>query len=101
MTAQQSYLACLFAAIVLLIAVLFSPFNEKSSEEISALVTANTLTQSLDGHRRYLTVQLANDQRVRVSVPTTVECPVNSTVLLEQSNTFSETATTLKYVSCR
>lgn len=47
----------LMCGVGVLVALAYFPLTSETGQRIQAKVISNTLTQSLDGHRRYLTVQ--------------------------------------------
>ncbi|MBR9872797.1 MAG: hypothetical protein GYB23_00870 [Vibrionaceae bacterium] len=79
----QKYILVLISLIVVLLLLWLSAPNTQRT--VTATVISNTLTQSLDGQRRYLTINSPETGQQRVSVPTSVLCPVGSTVTLSQT----------------
>ncbi|KIN12662.1 hypothetical protein QTO01_17105 [Vibrio mytili] len=86
--------ACLSAMLLLLL--LIPPSTEKT---VSATVISNTLTQSLDGQRRYLTIDAVTTGQQRVSVPISVSCSEGATATFKQA-TDSAIKQPLSLISC-
>ncbi|GEM77322.1 hypothetical protein [Vibrio sagamiensis] len=83
MNTPKKYLsAFLFTAIIA--SLLFYYASLGTSTHISASVINNTLTQSLDGQRRYLTVHFDSVGQKRVLVPVTADCPEGFLVTFSQ-----------------
>ncbi|PFG58407.1 hypothetical protein ATG66_0957 [Vibrio sp. ES.051] len=84
------------SALLLLLLIWGKPTNE---ETVSATVLSNTLTDSLDGQRRYLTINASEIKQQRVIVPISASCPVGSTATFHQT-TSSSFYQSLSFVSC-
>ncbi|MGY0615404.1 hypothetical protein [Vibrio sp. FJH11] len=93
----KTYIVVLISLFALLIFIWLNTSNTEKT--VTATVISNTLTQSLDGQRRYLTVDSPTIGQQRVSVSTTVSCPVGSTVTLSQT-TGTTIEHSLSFVSC-
>lgn len=89
-------LVTLSLALILLI-YLLSPTQNRS---INGVVVSQTVTQSLDGQRRYLNVQLDNGDTVLVTAPTSTPCPKGSVIsLLKEQNVISKSSN-YRFSSC-
>ncbi len=81
MNQPKRYLAVFALACVLLVFLLMlSP--KRTPQTVSGKLLAQTLTQSLDGHRRYLNVQLSDGQTILVNAPPTTDCAEDADVVL-------------------
>lgn len=85
--------------VVLLVFLLLSK-SESEQTIVTMTVESNTLTQSLDGHRRYLVVRSEQYGQQRVSVPPSSDCPVGANASFEVTSTLIS-ATHFKFLSCR
>ncbi|MEZ9165606.1 hypothetical protein [Vibrio cyclitrophicus] len=83
MTQLKIGLLILLCGVGLLLALTYFPMTSETGQHIQAKVISNTLTQSLDGHRRYLTLQSQGNEIFRVSIPPTTDCPIDSVVVLD------------------
>ncbi|HCM2149313.1 TPA: hypothetical protein N3C02_000382 [Vibrio parahaemolyticus] len=93
----KTYILVLIGSIALLLLLLWgSPTSEKT---LSATVISNTLTQSLDGQRRYLTIDAPDIEQQRVAVPITTGCAIGSTATFRQA-TSSTFEPSLSFVIC-
>nr|WP_241214451.1 hypothetical protein [Vibrio alfacsensis] len=84
MDKPKVFLCVFIAAILVLFLCLLLIPKSHNVRQISALVINNTLTQSLDGQRRYLTVDTQEAGIIRVLVPTATNCPEGSNAILTQ-----------------
>lgn len=69
--------------VIVLIALVQFTTPDSSPIEKRGVVLSNTLTQSLDGHRRYLTLKLDDEPIFRLSVPASLDCPIDSVVIVD------------------
>ncbi|AUI88428.1 hypothetical protein BS333_19060 [Vibrio azureus] len=83
MNTPKKYLSA-FLFTVIIAGLLFYYASLGKSTPISAFVINNTLTQSLDGQRRYLTVHFESIGQRRVLVPVTANCPESFLVTFSQ-----------------
>lgn len=81
-------------ALIQLTAPSFDPIEKR------AIVLANTLTQSLDGHRRYLTLKLDGEPSFRLSVPASIDCPIDSIVIVDALLNQTTGQQSYKYQRC-
>lgn len=77
------------------------PITSSSGEQLKAKVIANTLTQSLDGHRRYLTLQASDQEIFRVSVAPATDCPIDSMVTLDTLSNQITGQSSYQFIDCR
>ncbi|MGY3571426.1 hypothetical protein [Vibrio paucivorans] len=101
MNNPKVYVLCLLVAFGILFAVLKLQPDTSINVETQATVLESTLTQSLDGHRRYLTVETQQAKLYRVSVPITNECTKGDTVKLRGNTSNLETSTSFQFISCK
>lgn len=87
--------------LIFLVCFTYFPITRSTGTTVQATVIANTLTQSLDGHRRYLTVAIDSVSSLRVSVPSTVDCPIGSTVELNQQSSRLTKQINYQFIRCR
>ncbi|WP_436317885.1 hypothetical protein [Vibrio rotiferianus] len=74
--------------------------HSEQKKTVSAKVISNTLTQSLDGQRRYLTVQLKHSGSRRIQVPTSTHCPEGASASFEVTSTVFS-AKYFNFLSCQ
>ncbi|MEZ9439828.1 hypothetical protein [Vibrio atlanticus] len=91
----------LLIGIGLLLFLTYFPMTSSTGERIEARVISNTLTQSLDGHRRYLTVETQDNEIFRVSIPPTTDCPLDSVVVLDTLNNQITGQSSYQFIHCR
>ncbi|WP_336246163.1 hypothetical protein [Vibrio sp. MMH1-50] len=94
----KTYILAFVSAIVLLYLALWLTSSEEK-QLITAEVISNTLTQSLDGQRRYLTVESEVLGLKRVAVPTNVQCSEGAIVTFSQA-TDSLFEQPLTFINC-
>ncbi|NOH79971.1 hypothetical protein F0231_09480 [Vibrio sp. RE86] len=100
MNNPSTYLLYLGIAILILIAVNSVLPQPKDNIETTGVVLASTLTQSLDGHRKYLSVQTSKSDVFRVSIPISIHCEVGKNVQLLGNTRSLETTTSFQFISC-
>lgn len=99
MNNPKIYLA-VFAVSCLVLFGLIKLFPSKQAENFKSVVLAQTLTQSLDGHRRYIQIETEAPDALLVQIDPLIDCPQGSTVeVSKQSNLLSDTYT-YKLVKC-
>lgn len=91
-------LVLIFTFVLLIVVLTLRP--EKQSVTIRATVISQTLTQSLDGHRRYLNVITDAQQQHMVATDPKLDCPEGSLVVLESKQSLSSTLTSYQLVQC-
>ena len=79
---KLAFVALSVGVLVLIILIQLTAPSSAPTEK-RAIVIANTLTQSLDGHRRYLTLKLDDEPSFRLSVPASLDCPIDSVVIVD------------------
>ncbi|WP_052772070.1 hypothetical protein [Vibrio mexicanus] len=112
MNNPKIYISALLASMAFLYLLLQYMPDQRNGFEYRGKVISNTLTQSLDGHRRYLTVYLIQDQLdiqqgaaevkhiYRVSVPPTEDCPAGSTAIISTQSISVDEASHFRLVKC-
>ncbi|MEZ9722678.1 hypothetical protein AB4354_08390 [Vibrio splendidus] len=91
----------LMCGLGVLLALTYFPLTSETGQRIQAKVISNTLTQSLDGHRRYLTVQTKDNDVFRISIAPTTECPIDSVVTLDTLNNQITGQSSYQFIHCR
>ncbi|WKY60472.1 hypothetical protein Q5H80_16680 [Vibrio sp. SNU_ST1] len=99
----------LMCGVGVLLALTYFPMTSSTGERIEATVISNTLTQSLDGHRRYLTVEMSDNElseknkteTFRVSIPPTTDCPIDSIVVLDTLTNQITEQNSYQFIHCR
>lgn len=99
MNSPKIFIATLFLLVALLAVLLYLTPNEPQ-KRIQAKVVTQTLTQSLDGHRKYLNVQLADGKQLLLSIPPKTDCPTGSIVELSTKNSVATDDTRYEFVQC-
>ncbi|WP_295891030.1 hypothetical protein [uncultured Vibrio sp.] len=75
--------------------------GDTSNQTIESTVLNNTLTQSIDGHRRYLTLAVDGKDPVVISVSPSIQCGVGRTALISTVETLLPQKKQYKYLSCQ
>ncbi|WP_394251461.1 hypothetical protein [Vibrio profundi] len=76
------------------------PLTSSTGNQVSATVISNTLTQSLDGHRRYLTLESDLKASFRLGIDPKIDCPVGSIVYLETIDSILSSQTSFRFIRC-
>ncbi|MBW3698488.1 hypothetical protein EK599_22685 [Vibrio sp. T187] len=99
---KQLKIGLLLLGIGVIILVLLNryPLTYPTGKQVTALVMSNTLTQSLDGHRRYLTLEMGANEIFRLSVAPVQDCPVGSTVELEENESLLSSQKNYRFIRC-
>ncbi|MDC5819380.1 hypothetical protein OPW19_06010 [Vibrio europaeus] len=99
MNNPKIFLAALIALSLVLALLLFllPPTQNKS---IHGVVVSQTITQSLDGQRRYLNVQLDRGDTVLVTAPTASTCPEGSIIVLQEEPNKFVKSSSYRFSSC-
>ncbi|UUM32509.1 hypothetical protein [Vibrio japonicus] len=93
------YLATFILSILVLTLVIF--IQPKDNGEVdSGIVISQTLTQSLDGHRRYLNVRTQHDKLILIQAPEATQCPKGYNVTFKVKQDPATAITSYKFVSC-
>ncbi|WP_216607603.1 hypothetical protein [Vibrio tubiashii] len=99
MNNPKIFLAALFTLTLVLALLLFLLPSEQNTS-IKGVVVSQTVTQSLDGQRRYLNVQLDTGNTVLVTAPAASTCPEGSSIVLqEEPNKFGKSSS-YRFSSC-
>ncbi|MGF1712158.1 hypothetical protein L4C37_16520 [Vibrio kagoshimensis] len=93
-------LIILFIGCITLVLLSRYPLSTPTKHKISATVIANTLTQSLDGHRRYLTLEHSELGTFRLGIPPTTNCQVNDLALLQELSNKLTQKSSYQFISC-
>ncbi|WP_244896794.1 hypothetical protein [Vibrio panuliri] len=99
MNNPKIFLIAFAIACSLLAGLLLLKPNE-SPRTVEARVVSQTLTQSLDGHRRYLNVVTQDNQALLITSPAQTDCPKGSIVLLEAETTLIQQQTNYRFQTC-
>ncbi|WP_060980404.1 hypothetical protein [Vibrio splendidus] len=91
----------LICGVGVLLALTYFPLTSETGQRIQAKVISNTLTQSLDGHRRYLTVQTKDNDVFRISIAPTTDCPIDSVVALDTLINQITGQSSYQFIHCR
>ncbi|PMG37845.1 hypothetical protein BCU97_09885 [Vibrio splendidus] len=91
----------LMCGLGVLLALTYFPLTSETEQRIQAKVISNTLTQSLDGHRRYLTVQTKDNDVFRIPIAPTTDCPIDSVVTLDTLNNQITGQSSYQFIHCR
>ncbi|TFH90192.1 hypothetical protein [Vibrio ouci] len=91
-------LILIFTFVLLIVVLKLRP--EKQSVTIRATVISQTLTQSLDGHRRFVNVVTEDQQQFLIPTDPKLDCPKGSVVLLESKQSLSSTLTSYQLIQC-
>lgn len=97
MDKPKTFLTMLALACALLVALLW--FKTDQTQQLQGKVLSQTLTQSLDGHRRFLKISLTQGELI-VQVDPKIECPEGSTVIIEQRQSLFNDVSTFHLVNC-
>lgn len=100
MNNPKVFIATFFLLNALLAALLYL-IPDEPQERVQAKVVTQTLTQSLDGHRKYLNVQLADGTQQLLSIPPRTDCPAGSIVELSRKNSIATDETRYEFVQCK
>ena len=76
------------------------PLTTPTEHRISATIIANTLTQSLDGHRRYLTLEHSDLGTFRLGIPPTTNCQIHDLALLQELSNKLTQKNSYQFISC-
>lgn len=91
--------AMLLLCLIFAATVLFLP--AAASSTVTGTVVSQTLTQSLDGHRRYLSVSLTDGHTVLVTAPATSNCPQGSSITLIKEKGVLGSESHYRFDSCQ
>ncbi len=99
------YLTALVIASFVLFALVkltdHSASGTADNDTIKGMVMSNTLTQSIDGHRRFLTVSIDGNEPIILTVPPVVDCEAGRIALISPTNTLLSDKKQYQYLSCQ
>ncbi len=99
MNNPKIFVATFAMACVILFALLkLAPSSQPKT--IDGVVTNQTLTQSLDGHRLFLNVTTSEQQELLVQADPKMNCPAGSKVVIEQESAFVSDLHSYRLVEC-
>lgn len=90
--------AFVVSCIILFVLLKLAPSSQP--ETIDGVVTNQTLTQSLDGHRLFLNVTTSEQQELLVQADPKMKCPTGSKVVIEQESAFISDLHSYQLVEC-
>lgn len=96
---QKIYLATFFASLLVLILLLYFQPQSRSNTQVG-LVVSQTVTQSLDGHRRYLSVRTQTNELILIQSPVNANCPIGYRVTFKEEQGLTQEIMSYKFVSC-
>lgn len=99
MNSPKVFLAALFICAVLLYTAT-SLIGDHASTTINATVNSQTLTQSLDGHRRYLNVITEHQQQLLIQAPANIDCPEKSQVVIKEQPALLSDVKSYQLIRC-
>ncbi|WP_117234158.1 hypothetical protein [Vibrio maerlii] len=99
MNNPKTLIAAFIVACILLYTVL-KLFQSESNETVTATVVSQTLTQSLDGHRRYLNIKTSDGEIALLTIPPSQDCPEGSQVKLSKQSYQATDKPTMRFISC-
>ncbi|MGF1749303.1 MULTISPECIES: hypothetical protein [Vibrio] len=100
MKSLKAAIILLGAGLGLLVALLWFPLTH-SVDTIQGQVISQTLTQSLDGNRYYLTIELPDKSTVRVNTDPARRCQIGTLATLDQLQSPLSSTSTYQLVSCQ
>ncbi len=74
--------------------------RDRPSTEVRAIVDSQTVTQSLDGNRRFLNVTTESQQQLLIQVPANIDCPHLSQVIIQQQQTLLSDSMSYQLIRC-
>ncbi len=96
-SAKKLTLILLLLTLLLIAMLVLRPSSTKRHIQVELL--ENTLTQSLDGQRRYFLISSAITGKVLMLVTPTADCQTGTNITIEQ-NTVQEQETEYRFISC-
>lgn len=92
------FVSAFLLSIVVLVGLI--SLQHTTKEQRTFDIIASTLTQSLDGHRRFLTVQLDNSETAVISAPIADRCEdAKQTTVDVETDLFGKT--NYRFISCQ
>ncbi|PMJ98389.1 hypothetical protein BCU12_21850 [Vibrio sp. 10N.261.55.A7] len=78
-----------------------STSDTSGNDTFKGVVMSNTLTQSIDGHRRFLTVSIDGKEPIILTISPAVNCEIGRFAIISPTNTLLSEKKQYKYVSCQ
>lgn len=75
-----------FCFVSLILIALLSVTPDTQSSQIQGVVLNQTLTQSLDGHRRFINIITSDEEELLIQADPKVDCPKGSNVTVKQES---------------
>ncbi|NVD07843.1 hypothetical protein FCU94_13210 [Vibrio sp. JPW-9-11-11] len=97
MDTPKIFLATLAVACVVLVTLLW--LKTDHGQQFNGRVLSQTVTQSLDGHRRYLKVTSPQGE-LMLQVAATIDCPAGSEVAIEQRQSLFSKVNSFHLIRC-
>ncbi|EJT0551681.1 TPA: hypothetical protein RQJ80_000479 [Vibrio vulnificus] len=91
----------LLSGIALLLLLQHLLRDKPDNQRLHAILLSNTLTQSLDGHRRYLTVKLPDSSVLRLTVKPDNDCQPPAQVLLAKGTNALTEQPSYHFIECQ
>ncbi|WP_282176092.1 hypothetical protein [Vibrio nereis] len=99
MSNPKIYLTTLFTSLLVLILQLYFQSPNRSDTQVG-FVVSQTVTQSLDGHRRYLSVRTQTNELILIQSPVNANCPKGYRVTFKEEQGLTQEIISYKFVSC-
>ncbi|KOO15956.1 hypothetical protein AKJ18_07350 [Vibrio xuii] len=99
MNNPKTYFIVLLLCSLLVLVILWLKPDTKP-ELFQARVVSQTLTQSLDGHRRYLNVITDNNQSLLLQSDPKLDCPKDSHITIQQDQSFFSDHVSYTVIKC-
>ena len=99
MSNPKIYLTTLFTSLLVLILLLYFQSPNRSDTQVG-FVVSQTVTQSLDGHRRYLSVRTQTNELILIQSPVNANCPKGYRVTFKEEQGLTQEIISYKFVSC-
>lgn len=90
-----------FAVLALILVALLTLSPNPSSLVIDGVVTNQTLTQSLDGHRRFINVTTSDKQSLLIQIDPLNDCPTGSNVTIKSESSLFSEVSSYQLVTCQ
>lgn len=73
-----------FVTLILVALLAFKPKTEHTL--INGVVVSQTLTQSLDGHRKFINIVISDNQELLIQADPKTDCPKGSNITVKQES---------------
>ncbi|MFB9218033.1 hypothetical protein [Vibrio sinaloensis] len=100
MNNPRVFLIAFFVSIALLVTLLMLK-PQRTPERLLAVVTSQTLTQSLDGQRKYLNVTTESGESLLIPFRAQLDCPESSKVTIEKKQGFFSGVVSYTVLECK